>query len=118
MTHITPTMQRGSGARFSASSRPIPQDLRRRISAPARVGTLPINLAVRMTVTVIMLAVLALAALVVMAPAKVTVPLATVLVLGFAVGGVVARIDRHRSRVRIMGGAGLSSSAPARRRRR
>jgi hypothetical protein len=118
MTHITPTMQRGSGARFSASSRPIPQDLRRRISAPARVGTLPINLAVRMTVTVIMLAVLALAGLVVMAPAKVTVPLATVLVLGFAVGGVVARIDRHRSRVRIMGGAGLSSSAPARRRRR
>lgn len=118
MTHIATSMQRGAGARFSASSRPIPPNLRRRISAPVGVRALPINLAVRMTVTVIMLAVVALAALIVMAPAKVTIPLATVLVLGFAVGGVVARIDRHRSRVHIMGGAGLSSSAPARRRLR
>ena len=118
MTHITTTMQRGSGARFSASSRPIPQDLRRRISAPARVAMLPITLAVRMTVIAIMLAVLAFAALVAMAPAKVTIPLATVLLLGFAVGGVIARIDRHRSRVRVMGGASLSSQAPARRRLR
>lgn len=101
MTPIATSVQRGTGARFSASSRPIHRDLRRRISAPAGVGALPINLAVRMTVTAIMLAFLALAALVVMAPAKVTIPLATVLVLGFAVGGVVALIDRHRSRVRV-----------------
>ena len=118
MTHIATTLQPRAGARFSASSRPIPPNLRRRISAPVGVGARPINLAVRMTVTVIMLAFLALAALVVMAPAKVTVPLATVLVLGVTVGGVVARIDRHRSRVRIMGGAGLASSAPPRRRLR
>ncbi|HJR66191.1 MAG TPA: hypothetical protein VJ802_07155 [Gemmatimonadaceae bacterium] len=117
MTHLATSMQRRSGARFSASSRPIPRNLRRRTSS-AGIGALPINLAVRMTVIAIMLAFLALAALVVMAPAKVTIPLATVLVLGFAIGGVVALIDRHRSRVRIMGGAGLSSSAPARRRLR
>jgi hypothetical protein len=64
-----------------------------------------------MTVIAVLLAFLALAALVVMAPAKVTIPLATVLVLGFAVGGVVALIDRHRSRVRVMGGAALRNHA-------
>jgi hypothetical protein len=79
---------------------------------------LPINLAVRMTVIAVMLAFLAFIAIVVMAPVKVTIPLATVLVLGFALGGVIARIDRHRSRVRVMGGASLSSPAPARRRLR
>ena len=78
MTHIATSIQRGAG-----------------------VGALPINLAVRMIVVAVLLAVLAVAALVVMAPAKVTIPLATVLVLGFAVGSVVALIDRHRSRVRV-----------------
>ena len=118
MTYIATSMQRKAGSRFLASPRPIPKDLRRGISAAARARMLPTNLAIRMTVIVVIFAALALALLVVAAPAKVTIPLATVLVLGFAVGGVVALIDRHRSRVRIMGGAGLSSSAPDQRRLR
>lgn len=117
MTHIATSTQRGAGARFSASERPIPRNLGRHTSPPG-IGALPINLAVRMTVIAVMLAFLALAALVVMAPTKVTIPLATVFGLGFAAAGVVGFIDRRRSRVRIMGGAALSSSAPARRRLR
>lgn len=66
-------------------------------------------LSIRMTVITLILAVLALVALVAAAPTKVTIPLATVLGLGFALGGVFALIDRNRSRTRIMGGVDYSS---------
>lgn len=111
MTPFTSTMQRRADARFSASSRPVPRDLRRRISLQTRMTTLPSALAVRLMGTTLILGLMALVALVVVAPVTVTIPMATVLVLGVAIGGVFALIDRHRSRPRIMGGVGHNSAA-------
>jgi hypothetical protein len=51
----------------------------------------------RLTVTVIGLALLALVTLVVMAPVKVTAPLAVVLVAGLTTAGVAAALDRRRA---------------------
>ena len=68
-------------------------------------------LAVRMTVSTLIFGALALVALVVTAPTKVTIPLATVLVAGFAIGGVFGLVDRNRSRTRVMGGVDYSSPA-------
>ena len=110
MTRFTSTMQRRADARFSASSRPVPHDLRRRISPQTRMTTLPSALAVRLMGTTLVLGFMALVALVVVAPVTVTIPMATVLVLGFVIGGVFALIDRHRSRPRIMGGVGHYSA--------
>ena len=111
MTRTTSTMQRRAGARFSASARPVPRDLRRRIAPQTRMTTLPSALAVRLMGTTLILGLMALVALVVVAPVTVTIPMATVLVLGFVIGGVFALIDRHRSRARIMGGVGHYSPA-------
>jgi hypothetical protein len=50
----------------------------------------------RLTVTVIVLALLALVTLVVSAPVKVIAPLGVVLVAGLTAAGVVAALDRRR----------------------
>jgi len=72
----------------------------------------PATLAIRMMVMTLILGLLAVVALIAVAPLKVTMPLATVLVLGLVIGGTFALVDRHRSRMRIMGGVG--SAFPAR----
>ena len=73
------------------------------------IGMHPTALAVRMMVMTLILGLVGLVALVVVAPVSVTIPLATVLVLGFVVGGVFALIDRFRSRTRVMGSVGYTS---------
>jgi hypothetical protein len=70
------------------------------------LSTRPTTLAVRMMGMTHILGLLALAALIVAAPVKVMMPLATVLVLGLVIGGLFAVLDRHRSRTRVMGGVG------------
>jgi hypothetical protein len=99
----TSSMRRRAGSGSAAGSRAARDDVRPRSSVPARVKTLPANLAIRMTVMGIIVVLLAVAALVVVTPAKVMIPLATVLMLGFAIGGVAVLTDRHRSRARMMG---------------
>jgi hypothetical protein len=107
----TSSMRGRADSGFSASSRPVPDDFRPRISVRAGVTTSPTNLAVRMTVMGIIVALLAVAVLVVVTPAKVLVPLATVLMLGFAIGSVTVLIDGDRSRARLTGAATPSSSS-------
>jgi hypothetical protein len=75
------------------------------------LGTYPTGLAVRMMVMTLILGTLALVALVLAAPVAVTIPIATVLVLGVVIGGIFSLIDRHRSRTRITGGSGYASPA-------
>ena len=77
----------------------------------ACVKTLPSALAIRLMVTTLIFGVIALVALVATAPVSVTIPLATVVVLGFGIGGIFALIDRRQSRTRVMGGVDYSSPA-------
>lgn len=107
----TSSMGRRAGPEFAPGSRPVPEDVGPRMSVAARVNMLPANLAVRMTVMGIIVALLAVALLVVVTPAKVMIPLATVLMLGFAIGGLAVLTDRHRSRARMPGAPAPSSSS-------
>ena len=75
------------------------------------LSTHPTALAIRMMVMTLIFGLLALVALIAAAPLKVTMPIAIVLALGLGIGGIFALIDRHRSRMRVMGGA--SSAFPA-----
>jgi hypothetical protein len=88
------TTNQWSGARFSASSRPIPPSLRRRGGvAPARSHGRSRESARLTRTTLVALPLLAAAALIASAPRSVTIPIALALAAGVGAGGLVADHD-------------------------
>jgi hypothetical protein len=99
MARMRTSTSRGSGTRFSASSRPLPAQLGRGRASTAERVSVGSAVAARMRVTTAAFAVLALVALVAGAPQTVTVPLATILLTALVVAGVLrgvaALVDRQ-----------------------
>ncbi len=107
------SIYRGSRTRYAADSRPARRTFGSiHATAAARLAKFPAATALRMKITAAGLALVALLALAVSAPRTVTIPLATILLTGMAVAGVlrgvVALVDRQMHPVGTVPAAGIA----------
>ncbi|MGQ0713692.1 MAG: hypothetical protein ACT4PJ_08155 [Gemmatimonadaceae bacterium] len=115
MTRIHTAERRGSGARFSASDRPVPAYLaRNRAPAVPRPADYRAEAALRFKITAASLGVFALLVVVANAPRMVGIPLAITLLTALAVVGVLRGVAAFVDRQMRVVGAALSAGSPPR----